>query len=63
MSARVTDEWRLRRTGPSLSFGRVAVMATAPGCPDGPHPTRHCECASFRSMADAEAYVAKKVTS
>lgn len=34
-------------------------MARAPGCPDGPHPTRDCGCRPFVTRAEAEDYCAE----
>lgn len=36
------------------------IIAVAPGCPDGRHPTRDCGCKVFRNLKQAEAYVAEK---
>jgi hypothetical protein len=32
----------------------------APGCPDGPHPTRNCGCRVFKTPAEAETYAATR---
>jgi hypothetical protein len=37
-----------------------SFIARAPGCPEGPHPTRHCGCRIFKNPADAEAYANEK---
>jgi hypothetical protein len=36
-------------------------VAHDPACPSGPHPTRNCGCRVFRTIADAEAYIAEQV--
>lgn len=36
------------------------VIAVAPGCPDGRHPTRDCLCRVFRSRPLADAYIAEQ---
>jgi hypothetical protein len=43
------------RVGTANSF-----VARAPGCPEGPHPTRDCGCRIFKNPADAEAYANEK---
>ncbi|HEY9249370.1 MAG TPA: hypothetical protein VIO38_09575 [Rariglobus sp.] len=53
-----TPTWRIASmTGGSRTITH-GVIAVAPGCPDGRHPTRDCGCKVFRSRAAAEAYVA-----
>lgn len=37
-----------------------AIVVTAPGCPDGPHPTRHCGCRVFRLRRAAQTYADQK---
>jgi hypothetical protein len=50
--------WRVdRMTGFRISH---PFAAHAPGCPDGPHPTRSCLCRVFRTTAEAEAYIAEQ---
>jgi hypothetical protein len=54
------SEWRIRNmTGRSGTLSH-AVIAIAPGCPDGRHPTRDCACQVFKTPADAETYIAEQ---
>lgn len=48
-------EWSIERVkGFTMSH---PIVAHAPECPPGPHPTRDCRCRVFRTTADAQAYV------
>lgn len=52
----LTGVWHVgRKPGFTISH---PIMARTPGCPEGPHPTRYCKCKFFRSLKDANAYVA-----
>lgn len=47
--------WTVERmTGFSMTH---PIVAHAPECPPGPHPTRDCRCRVFRNTAQAQAYI------
>lgn len=48
--------WRIHRVAPGYTHSHPFV-ATAPGCPDGRHPTRDCRCRVFRTPEAAHEYV------
>lgn len=55
-----TQEWRLGRVDQGRPFQRTIShgwAVTAPGCPDGRHPTRDCGCHLFKTHAEAEEYI------
>jgi hypothetical protein len=62
----VSGPWRVRRvamatrnaTGkPRPSLGNAnSWFVQAPGCPDGPHPTRDCGCRVFKDPEAAQQY-------
>lgn len=46
---------------PRPVLGNVnSFVVRAPGCPDGPHPTRDCGCRFFKDPTEAETYAATK---
>jgi hypothetical protein len=53
------QEWLVQRIRGRYNISH-AFMATAPGCPVGPHPTRDCKCKPFKTPADAATYVAEQ---
>jgi len=51
------SQWRVDRIKTRTLNISHPWVAQAPGCPDGPHPTRDCGCKVFRTAADAHTYV------
>lgn len=56
MSSDVSPEWRVVRMRGGSRTITHPWMAVAPGCPDGPHPTRDCACKPHRTEATAWEY-------
>lgn len=52
--------WRVSRIKSRTLNISHPFIAQAPGCPDGPHPTRDCGCQVFRTEAQAHAYADSK---
>lgn len=50
-------QWRVNRMSGRFTISHPWI-ATAPTCPDGPHPTRDCACEVFRTEALATACIA-----
>lgn len=50
--------WRVRRVKSRTFNISSPWVAQAPGCPDGPHPTRDCQCKVFRTEPLAWAHAA-----
>lgn len=55
-------KWRVQRIKTRTVNISHPWMAQAPGCPDGPHPTRTCGCKPFRTEAAAYSYIVDQVT-
>lgn len=51
-----TMTWRIHRITHAFNISH-AWATTAPGCPQGPHPTRWCACKVHRTQAEALAYI------
>lgn len=60
MSETVDDRntWSQRRV--SSDLGPTRFFALAPGCPDGPHATRGCECKSFKTHRGVSEYIKER---
>lgn len=60
MTTTTTTTWRVH----SMSKGAFTIshswMAVAPGCPQGPHPTRWCKCKVHRTQEAANEYITEQ---
>lgn len=59
MTARAIVKPAPTRKATGGAFKGSRFFVTAPGCPDGPHPWRHCACGVFATLEEAETHAAE----